>query len=780
MWQIKGPLDLPDLTGGIPDANSWFMPVDVSDEDIFADTGVFSSPIEGQEGDDLHQASYNVCAAQMPECAAEMDMLRLMYSQQIRSDCAAYENSLKQQRNASAQKLYTAEQALYSAALEQYQNANKYDLGQCVLEFKQCMIDTGECGDDFSGCATVAAFDAVNVRSSNKDLSNTYKIAGTMTSIEIQKSTYDILYSKKPLCESVTKQCVTANEANGGDQVWLAFLRAVAPQVKSAELIATDNARQNCTGNISSCFQTACKDTMDPNDPDGSYDMCLTNPKTMFSLCTVPLNACGITTDPKNDDDIIDPNGIWDLVVARLESMRVNSCTDQVKQCLQSADRCGSDYTQCIGLDTDTIIQMCPEELLVGCRNYRNAETDNLLNSGWGERDQFYANLEPIVQGIFLNIENNLLTECQDAADEAMISVCGSTENCDNMTVNENIGTNTLEYKICEITSGTGTDVSYGNCYTEISQISDEMLGRDTSLAQGSVSNDEDEQAEYTYRNIDESLASAMEVNASGGAKLAIIIEGEIPWNAISFDDETGLIALDESTIAGSEEQIRSIKNELGMLQNNINNAINAIESNQQVQFCTEGRVVQGVNDRGRTQINDESSSTRESAGLGAVTVDRSGQGRFPGLTTQMRAKIAASAIKIATENYNTKYAELEQKRMDDYVSLSERIAEIQNQNLDDARRESARLACTGVAESSSMGRSWGKQNSTSSQERDLVGSKVVNNWNYKETVTSTFNWQTMVCHRCTRRQNCTDPKGGRRFCKKWADPVETCEDIQF
>ena len=774
MWQIKGPLQLPDL-------NSWMTPIDAEEDSIFDDViDVYQSPIDGKEGDALYAASHDICIQQMPECSNEIGMLQLMYSQQIRSDCTAYENSLKQQRNASAQKLYTAEQALYSAALEQYQNANKYDLGQCVLEFKQCMIDTGECGDDFSGCATVAAFDAVNVRSSNKDLSNTYKIAGAMTSIEIQKSTYDILYSKKPLCESVTKQCVTANEENGGDQVWLAFLREVAPQVKSAELIATDNARQNCTGNISSCFQTACKDTMDPNDPDGSYDMCLTNPKTMFSLCTVPLNACGITTDPKNDDDIIDPNGIWDLVVARLESMRVNSCTDQVKQCLQSADRCGSDYTQCIGLDTDTIIQMCPEELLVGCRNYRNAETDNLLNSGWGERDQFYANLEPIVQGIFLNIANNLLTECQDAADEAMISVCGSTENCDNMTVNENIGTNTLEYKICEITSGTGTDVSYGNCYTEISQISDEMLGRDTSLAQGSVSNDEDEQAEYTYRNIDESLASAMEVNASGGAKLAIIIEGEIPWNAISFDDETGLIALDESTIAGSEEQIRSIKNELGMLQNNINNAINAIESNQQVQFCTEGRVVQGVNDRGRTQINDESSSTRESAGLGAVTVDRSGQGRFPGLTTQMRAKIAASAIKIATENYNTKYAELENKRMDDYVSLSERIAEIQNQNLDDARRESARLACTGVAESSSMGRSWGKQNTTSSQERDLVGSKVVNNWNYKETVTSTFNWQTMVCHRCTRRQNCTDPKGGRRFCKKWADPVETCEDIQF
>ena len=38
------------------------------------------------------------------------------------------------------------------------------------------------------------------------------------------------------------------------------FLREVAPQVKSAELIAEDNARQNCVDNISTCFQQACRE----------------------------------------------------------------------------------------------------------------------------------------------------------------------------------------------------------------------------------------------------------------------------------------------------------------------------------------------------------------------------------------------------------------------------------------------------------------------------------------------------------------------------------------
>ena len=138
------------------------------------------------------------------------------------------------------------------AALEQYQSANKYDLGQCVVEFKNCMIDTGGCGDDFSGCASVAAFDSTNTRGRGAT-ATTYEIKGSATSISIQASTYDILLSKKPLCESVTKQC-----QNVASQVWDTFLREVAPQVKSAELIAEDNARQNCIGNISSCFQQAC------------------------------------------------------------------------------------------------------------------------------------------------------------------------------------------------------------------------------------------------------------------------------------------------------------------------------------------------------------------------------------------------------------------------------------------------------------------------------------------------------------------------------------------
>ena len=201
----------------------------------------------------------------MPECGSELSMLQLMYSQRIKSDCSAYENSLKQQKNASATKLASAQQAMREAALEQYRNANKYDLGQCTTEFKKCMINTGGCGSDFANCASVAASDNTNVNKSRRGKSTTYSIKGATTTIEISSSTYDTLYAKKPLCENVTKQCVAV-----ADQVWDTFLREVAPQVKSAELIAENNIRQNCIGTISECFQKACKDTIDPNDPDGS------------------------------------------------------------------------------------------------------------------------------------------------------------------------------------------------------------------------------------------------------------------------------------------------------------------------------------------------------------------------------------------------------------------------------------------------------------------------------------------------------------------------------
>ena len=403
------------------DLTMWDTSADFdSDDDIWTDEG--SNGIDGKTGDALRRASHQICVAQMPECAGEISMLQMMYSQRVKSDCAAYENSLKQQKNASANKLSTAEKALREAALEQYRTANKYDLGQCTVEFKNCMITTGGCGDDFSKCASVVASDNTNINKSRRSKNKTYSIVGATTTIEISTSTYDALVSKKPLCENVTKQCVAV-----ADQVWDTFLREVAPQIKSAELIAEDNARQSCISSISSCFQKACKDTIDPNDPDGSYDLCLTRPDTVLSLCKIPLNACGI--DASSSAKAAESQ-IWDFVVARLASMRVDSCTKEVKSCLQSDDRCGKDYAKCVGLDLESIRAMCPLEKLVGC------QTNGTLNS--------MNEIDDIITGIYLDIDNSLLETCKNVVNKKMIEICGDTATCTAFQNDEVIGTESL------------------------------------------------------------------------------------------------------------------------------------------------------------------------------------------------------------------------------------------------------------------------------------------------------------------------------------------------
>lgn len=773
------------------DLSMWDTSVDFDDdEDIFGASAV--SPIDGKEGDALHRAAAELCVAQMPECQSEIQMLQMMYAQRIKSDCAAYENSLKQQKNSSTQKLAAAERALREAALDQYRAANKYDLGQCTVEFKKCMQTTGGCGDDFSGCASIVAMDATNTRQSTSRQAKNYKIKGVATNIEISASTYDALMAKKPLCESVTKSCV-----NVAGQVWDTFLREVAPQVKNAELIAEDKARQDCIGNISSCFQKACKDTMDPKDPDGSYDMCLSRPGTMLNLCRVPLNACGIDA---SSEAAAEKSDVWDFVVARLASMRVDSCTTEVKECLQSEDRCGKDYTQCIGLDTDTIIRMCPYDKLTGCQKIYGEEEIR--------GDAVYDELSTMVQGIMLNIDNAFLTECQAAADEAMIKVCGDTENCDGLAVDENIGARSLEYKICEYKlSEKGLDVDYAKCRTDISQIRDSELGR----VEGSSS------------------------TQLGPVKpFAGVLDGTIYWESVQIGDDGRLSSVDEylakidDAQKISAQQKERIKSELAVLQANIDAAINAIEADPKVQFCITGREVQGMK-----RIDAEGKSTRTKIGDKSVA-------RFPELTKQMRSIIATSALKKAKDNYYKKYDELNEKMLQDYAKMGERMAEIQGENALDARRDIARQACISFAEASSLPKSpeppksdfakistailaagavaaipftagtsvaaWvlptiigagtlgaagitglataGKANGEDSKmERDLIGSKQLNQWNYKETITSTFEWETLKCERCVRSQSCAKTKRplfGKPWCKDWGEEKNTCTTTQF
>lgn len=413
------------------DLSAWNNDTDSGFEEEVED--IFSLSADGvsvanKKGDALYRASVKLCSEQLKECSTQNKMMELMYQQRIRSDCSAYENSLRQQRTQSAQKLAAAQSAMREAALEQYRNANKYDLGQCTIEFKKCMQTTGGCGDDFTGCVTQQTT-RETLLSENKNGNGSKgvkmkKIKGASTTIEIAAWTYDALESKKPLCMTVTQQCV-----NVKNQVWDTFLREVAPQVKSAELAAESDLRMSCISTISDCFQKACKENMDPNNPDGSYDMCLTRPDTLRSFCKVQIDPCE-AAEPK----------IMDYVRARLASMRVDACTKEFKECLQSEDRCGADYTQCVGLDTDTIVRLCPAEKLVGCQYDDSANGDKVVKS----EEEVYDELARIAQGIFLNVDNNLLSSCQKAVQSKVMEICGSLSECDAFEEDNVIGTDSL------------------------------------------------------------------------------------------------------------------------------------------------------------------------------------------------------------------------------------------------------------------------------------------------------------------------------------------------
>ena len=813
-------------------------------------------------GMELYKIGHDACIERMPECSTQIETLTLMYNQQIKSDCRAYENALKQSKIASQQKLNSTRSSLRSAALEQYQNANKYDLGQCTIEFRKCMQTTGGCGEDFAGCASMIAMDKTNSatrRVSARNAAQSYKINGISTSIEIAATTYDNLLSKKTLCDSVTNNCERV-----ASSVWETFLRESAPMIKNAELIAENKVRQDCVVNISDCFQKACRDNIDPNDKDGSYDMCLTRPTTMLNVCKVPLNACGIDA---TSAETAEQSDIWEYVVARLAAMRVDSCTNEVKECLTADDRCGNDYTNCIGLDTDTIVRMCPYDKLVGCQSVYG-DTDIRGNA-------VYDSIANMVQGIFINIDNNFMDECQKAVDEAMIRVCGTTENCDNLILTEKSGANSLEYGICEYGFAENGDLQLAldGCRKNTQQITDKELGRvegSTSGELGPVKN------------------------------FAAKMDGIIYWEGVGIQSDGRLMDSNDylaqtDTSVLSEQAKKRILSEIDQLSKSVDMVINTIESDPTVQYCMTGRQVQGMN---QTLIGHPNAA------------------RFPNLTKQTRSIISNSALNIAKENYFEKYDELSTQMLRDYGEIAERMAKIKGENAKDARRESARKACVSLADMSSIPKSpppppgWGgifftalaiaiatavvcvftfgaggiavaagasaalgasttggtaaataattvaaaaasggaaagtaaataagfvsgiaasmgtaaataistslalstsiaisagalggiaalaggiatginaanpnEDGGITVSERELSGRHELDQWNFKEIITTSFDWDNLTCHRCIESRNCNKSKSpmfGDKYCSEWGEKESKCDDVQF
>ena len=94
------------------DLSAWNNSVFATDNVFDATEKNLIESFADKQGDDLFYSAAPLCAEKIPtECKSYSQMLQLVYAQRIKSDCVAYENSLKQQRSASAQKLLVAEKA---------------------------------------------------------------------------------------------------------------------------------------------------------------------------------------------------------------------------------------------------------------------------------------------------------------------------------------------------------------------------------------------------------------------------------------------------------------------------------------------------------------------------------------------------------------------------------------------------------------------------------------------------------------------------------------------
>ena len=346
-------------------------------------------------------------------------MLQQTYAQKIRSDCTGYENALKQQRTASAQKLQTAQKAVREALLDEEKNKNKYeDLGSCVIAFKQCMQTTGECGADFSGCvADTSILSALygKAKGAKNGKVATTQIKTGATTVTISSATYDILQNKAMRCESVVRQCQNANGGVtiAGGKVLGEFMKDVALTVYNTEYKMASDSRMNCMTTIINCVKKSCKSAGMDEGTD-NYDACLSNPDSIKNYCGLEIKRCG---------DVGSENDVISYVQAKLAADRVDKCTDEVKECLTSEDRCGEDYLGCVGMSTNQIVKLCPIDKLLACQ-----EKFDRSDSGMEKANDYIAR---VIMGLKLQISNGVADRCQEAIDKAMVKLCGAADSCE-------------------------------------------------------------------------------------------------------------------------------------------------------------------------------------------------------------------------------------------------------------------------------------------------------------------------------------------------------------
>ena len=480
-----------------------------SDEDVFEDDVDFSDLV----GDALYQSAEELCLEQIPDdCSGDLPLIQKMYTRQITSDCKAFENSIAKKKKEADNALASANSDVRKALKESFDESNKYDLGQCMVEFKKCMLTKDACGDNWENCVSIVA--AENMQN-NETVSTAGTKAESVETFDITESTMDVLNSKRMICENVLGKCMAVR-----NMVWPAFLKEAAPTIRLAESQAESKFRQSCLSTISNCIHTACKDDIAGKGVD-TMDACLSRPEMARSFCKVEIDPC----------ERMEPL-IWGYVVDKLAAMRVDACTQEVKDCFTADTRCGENFQNCIGMDYDYIHDICPIDSLVVCK---------ANNPGFKMED-----LDSMLMGLYLNIDNAALDQCQGLVDKKMTEICGSTTDCNRFAADDTIG------------GGSVRTQKDGAKYRVTGMIS---FG---SIKMGDASG----------RTKDE---GADDVNVLGPGEIGV-------------QEYIAQIREKNADVPDADAIIATIEEELNNIAGTINRTIEMIEQDPEIQFCVNGR----------------------------------------------------------------------------------------------------------------------------------------------------------------------------------------------
>lgn len=650
--------------------------------------------IMSKKGAALFTAADATCTEQMEDsCSKDLKILRQMYQRQIESDCQGFANSIKKQKNAAKNAVAQAETDVRTALKESFDSANKYNQGECMVEFKKCMQGPDACGTDWINCVSTIASENMQNKAAKSTAGTKAK---TTVTYDISPSVLDRLDAKRTICERVLDQCMAVR-----DTVWTAFLREAAPTLKLAEQQAESKFRQSCLTDIADCIQTACRDDI-AGKGVATMDSCLSRPDMARSFCKVQIDPC----------ERMEPL-IWGYVTDKLAAMRVDACTQEVKDCFMDDNRCGKDFMNCIGMDYEFIHGLCPLDKLVVCKkNNPNFKMEDI---------------DSMIMGLYLNIDNTALETCQNIVNAKMTEICGSTTDCNKFATDDVIGTGSLR------------------------SVKDKNIYRITGLISFG--------------------ALKMENEGENVGKIDIT---EYMENARKNIDN----------VPNGEEILKSIEMELQSVASNINRVIDLIASDTKIQYCVTGRnLEQIVGEKGarmtKARFPNLLNQLKMEISMAALRQAQTNyQTKYNEYLTQATKDASADVAQYMCQMLPlSNGAPVGSKDLkDENVGLNPPYAI----SYDVGAGFSKKILAQGGKSTTNSGTT--KISMAKNRKIDLPGGS--------REVWTTFNRETRVCHMCssTITKNCTSEYKngfwglGRKSnvdCTE-SEPVEKCEDIEM